>query len=102
MIGKVHGGGMEPVYIASTGNHTITPGGGSALKWKYSKSDLGVPENGVIKDVIFNQEGSDNVFTRVWVSFDVKDDSIKLRCYNDDAYPRMIKFRLSVLYIMKS
>lgn len=102
MIGKVHGGGMKPVYIASSGNHTITPGGNAAATWNYSKSDLGVPKNGVIKDVIFNQEGANNVFTRVWVSFDVKDDSIKIRCYNDDASPRQIKFRLSVLYIMKS
>ena len=102
MLGKVHGGGKESVYIASSGKHTLTPGGNSALTWNYSKSDLGVPENGVIKDVIFNQEGANNVFTRVWVSFDVKDDSIKNRCYNDDANPRQIKFRLSVLYIMKS
>ena len=101
MIGKVHGGGgnLNPLQIAVSGGHTLTANAQSSITWTFSKADLGVPENGKIQDVIFNQEGADNVRSDAWISFDVAPDSVKIRFYNDK--PQMsvkINFRLSVLY----
>lgn len=92
---------MNPLQIAVSGGHTLTANAQSAVTWTYSKADLGVPENGIIQDVIFNQEGADNVYSDVWVSFDVTEDSVKMRYYNGKSSSRQIKFRLSVLYILQ-
>ena len=90
---------MNPLQIAVSGGHTLTAAAQSAVTWTYSKADLGVPENGIIQDVIFNQEGADNVRSDVWVSFDVAPDSVKIRYWNNKANQSVqIKFRLSVLY----
>lgn len=90
---------MNPLQIAVSGGHTLTAGAQSAVTWTYSKADLGVPENGIIQDVIFNQEGADNVRSDVWVSFDIAPDKVKIRYWNNKAnQSAQIKFRLSVLY----
>ena len=101
MLGIVYGGGsnMNPLQIAVSGGHKLTAGAQSAVTWTFSKADLGVPEDGIIQDVIFNQEGADSVRSDVWISFDIAPDSVKIRYYNDK--PQMsvkINFRLSVLY----
>ena len=98
MLGTVNRGGSKTLQIAVSGGHTIAPAGGTAETYTWTKKDLGVPENGIIKDVIFNQENANDLKIRVWTSLAVKEDSITIRCYNDDAYPRTISFRLSVLY----
>lgn len=100
MLGIVYGGGsMKPLQIAVSGGHTLTAGAKSAVTWTFSKADLGIPENGIIQDVIFNQEGTDSVRSDVWVSFDIAPDSVKIRYYNDQPGQSVqIKFRLSVLY----
>ena len=99
MIGKVHGGGsMSSLQIAVSGGHTITPAGGAAYTYTWMKKDLGVPDKGIIKDVVFHQEDANNLNIKMLTSFAVKEDSITIRCYNDDASPRTLKFRLSVLY----
>lgn len=89
---------MKPLQIAVSGGHTIAPSGSNAQTWTWTKAELGVPEEGIIKDVIFNQEGANNVFLDIWISFDVKADSVTIRCYNNEPSPKNIKFRLSVLY----
>lgn len=99
MIGRVNGGGnLNPLQIAVSGGHTIAPAGGTSETYTWTKKDLGVPDKGIIKDVVFHQEDADDLKTKMWTSFAVKEDSITIRCYNDDAYPRTMKFRLSVLY----
>jgi hypothetical protein len=101
-IGIVYeGGSMKPLQIAVSGGHTLTANAQTAITWTYSKADLGVPENGIIQDVIFNQEGADNVRTAVWVSFDVAPDKVKIRLWNDQRQTLQINFKLSVLYTMK-
>ena len=90
---------MNPLQIAVSGGHTLTAGAQSAVTRTFSKADLGVPENGIIQDVIFHQEGADSVRSDVWISFDIAPDSVKIRYFNDK--PQMsvkINFRLSVLY----
>lgn len=89
---------MHPLQIAVSGDHTLTAGAKSAVTWTFSKADLGVPEDGIIQDVIFHQEGADSVRSDVWVSFDIAPDSVKIRYYNDQSGQLQIKFRLSVLY----
>lgn len=103
MYGNVNGGGsnMNPLQIAVSGGHTLTANAQTAVTWTYSKADLGVPENGIIQDVIFNQEDANNVRTAVWVSFDVAPDKVKIRFWNDQRQTLQIKFRLSVLYILQ-
>lgn len=100
MLGLVQGGGsnMNSLQIAVSGGHTLTANAQSAVTWTYSKADLGVPENGIIQDVIFNQEDANNVRTAVWVSFYVAPDKVKIRFWNDQRQTLQIKFRLSVLY----
>ena len=100
MYGNVNGGGsLKPLQIAVSGGHTLTAGAQSAVTWTFSKADLGVPEDGIIQDVIFHQEGADSVRSDVWVSFDIAPDSVKIRYYNDKPGQSVqIKFRLSVLY----
>ena len=93
------GGNVKPLQIAVSGGHTLTAGAQSAVTWTYSKADLGVPENGIIQDVIFHQEGADSVRSDVWVSFDIAPDKVKIRYYNGQSGQSVqIKFRLSVLY----
>ena len=90
---------MNPLQIAASGGHTLTASAQSAVTWAFSKADLGVPEDGIIQDVIFHQEGADSVRSDVWISFDVAPDRVKIRFYNDKANQTVqIKFRLSVLY----
>lgn len=90
---------MNPLQIAVSGGHTLTAGAQSAVTWTFSKADLGVPENGIIQDVIFNQEDANNVRTAVWVSFDIAPDKVKIRYWNNKANQSVqIKFRLSVLF----
>lgn len=89
---------MNPLQIAVSGGHTLTAGAQSAVTWTFSKADLGVPEDGIIQDVIFNQEGADSVRLDVWISSDIAPDSVKIRYYNGQSGQLQIKFRLSVLY----
>lgn len=89
---------MKPLQIAVFGGHTFALDGSAARTYTWTKKDLGVPDKGIIKDVIFNQEGANNVFLDIWISFDVKADSVTIRCYNHEQSPKNIKFRLSVLY----
>ena len=90
---------MHPLQIAVSGGHTLTAGAQSAVTWTFSKADLGVPEDGIIQDVIFHQEGADSVRSDVWISSDIAPDKVKIRYYNDKANQSVqIKFRLSVLY----
>lgn len=92
---------MKPLQIAVSGGHTLAANAQSAVTWTFSKADLGVPETGIIQDVIFNQEDANNVRTAVWVSFDVAPDKVKIRFWNDQRQMLQIKFRLSVLYILQ-
>lgn len=90
---------MNPLQIAVSGGHVLTAGAQSAVTWTFSKTDLGVPEDGIIKDVIFNQEGADSVRSDVWISSDIAPNKVKIRYYNDKPGQSVqIKFRLSVLY----
>jgi len=90
---------MKPLQIAVSGGHTLTASAQSAVTWTFSKADLGVPEDGIIQDVIFHQEGADSVRSDVWVSFDIAPDKVKIRYYNGQSGQSVqIKFRLSVLY----
>lgn len=100
MLGTVNRGGLESLRIAVSGGHTLTANGQTATTWTYSKEDLGVPKNGIIQDVIFNQEDANNVRSAVWVSLGVAPDSVKIRYWNDHSQGQsvQIKFRLSVLY----
>lgn len=93
---------MNPLQIAVSSGHTLTAGALSAVTWTFSKADLGVPENGIIQDVIFHQEGADSVRSDVWISFDIAPDKVKIRYYNDKPGQSVqIKFRLSILYTAK-
>lgn len=93
------GGNLNPLQIAVSGGHTLTAGAQSAVTWTFSKADLGVPEDGIIQDVIFHQEGADSVRSDVWISSDIAPDKVKIRYYNDKPGQSVqIKFRLSVLY----
>lgn len=90
---------MKPLQIAVSGGHTLTANAQSAVTWTFSKADLGVPEDSIIQDVIFHQEGADSVRSDVWISFDIAPDSVKIRYYNNKPNQTVqIKFRLSVLY----
>jgi len=86
------------LQIAVSGGHTLTAGAQSSVTWTFSKTDLGVPEDGIIQDVIFHQEGADSVRSDVWISSDIAPDSVKIRYWNDQRQTVQIKFRLSVLY----
>lgn len=99
MIGRVNGGSKNSLQIAVSGGHVLTASAQSAVTWTFSKADLGVPEDGIIQDVIFHQEGADSVRSDVWISSDIAPDSVKIRYYNDQPGQSVqIKFRLSVLY----
>lgn len=90
---------MNPLQIAVSGGHTLTANAQSAVTWTFSRADLGVPEDGIIQDVIFHQEGADSVRSDVWISSDIAPDSVKIRYYNNKPGQSVqIKFRLSVLY----
>ena len=99
MIGKVNGGGnLNPLQIAVSGGHKINVAGNTARIYTWSKSDLGAPANGKIKDVIYNMDNTDSLRSGFWVSFSVTEDSVKVRMYNSQSTGADCEFRLSVLY----
>lgn len=99
MIGRVNGGGnLNPLQIAVSGGHKLNVAGHSARTYTWSKSDLGVPANGKIKDVIYNMENTDALVSGFWVSLSVTEDSVKIRMYNSQSTGADCEFRLSVLY----
>lgn len=68
---------VNPLQIAVSGGHKLNVAGNSARTYTWSKSDLGVPANGKIKDVIYNMENTDALVSGFWVSFSVTEDSVK-------------------------
>ena len=99
MIGRVNGGGnLNPLQIAVSGGHTMTISGKTAKTYTWSKSDLGVPATGKIKEVIYNMENTDALASGFWTSFSTTEDSVKMRMYNSCDVSRTCEFRLSVLY----
>lgn len=99
MIGRVNGGGnLNSLQIAVSGGHKLNVAGNTARTYTWSKSDLGVPANGKIKDVIFNMENTDNIRSGFWTSFSITEDSVKIRLYNSQSSGADCEFRLSVLY----
>lgn len=99
MIGRVNGGGnLNPLQIAVSGGHKLNVAGRSARTYTWSKSELGVPANGKIKDVIYNMENTNALVSDFWVSFSTTEDSVKMRMYNGQSNGADCEFRLSVLY----
>lgn len=92
---------MKPLQIAVSGGHTMTIGGKTAKTYTWSKSDLGVPANGKIKEVIYNMENTDALASGFWVSFSTTEDSVKMRMYNSWDVSSKCEFRLSVLYVIE-
>lgn len=86
------------MQIAVSGGHKLNVAGNTARTYTWSKSDLGVPDNGKIKDVIFNMENTDNIRSGFWTSFSITEDSVKVRMYNTQSSGADCEFRLSVLY----
>lgn len=78
----------------------MTLDGGVTSTYTWSKSDLGVPENGKIQDVIYNMENTDSLTAGFWASFSITEDSVKMRMYNSKSVRSKCEFRLSVIYVI--
>lgn len=89
---------MKPLQIAVSGGHKLNVAGNTARNYTWSKSDLGVPANGKIKDVIYNMDNTDSLRLGFWASFSLTNDSVKIRLYNSQNTGADCEFRLSVLY----
>lgn len=89
---------MNPLQIAVSGGHKLNVAGNTARTYTWSKSDLGVPANGKIKDVIYNMDNTDSLRSGFWASFSLTNDSVKIRLYNSQNTGADCEFRLSVLY----
>lgn len=98
MIGRVNGGSLKPQQIAVSGGHKMNVAGKSVRTYTWSKSDLGVPANGKIIEVIYNMENTDELVSGFWVSFSTTEDSVKMRIYNSQDVGNTCEFRLSVIY----
>lgn len=98
MIGRVNGGSKNSLQIAVSDGHKMNVAGNSTRTYTWSKSDLGVPANGKIRDVIYNMENTDALVSGFWVSFSTTEDSVKMRMYNSQSRGADCEFRLSVLY----
>lgn len=92
------GDNVNPLQIVVSGGHKMNVAGKSVRTYTWSKSDLGVPANGKIKDVIYNMENTDSLVSGFWVSFSTTEDSVKIRMYNSQSNGADCEFRLSVLY----
>lgn len=89
---------MNPLQIAVSGGHTMQLAAKETRTYTWTKQELGVPDNGRVKDAIYSMENTDSLTSGFWVALSTTEDSVKIRMYSDRNSLAKCEFRISVLY----